>query len=131
MIQMKVAFTVPQSEYKKTIEDLFQTTLTDEEAGGFIFKKKHEIQQGIYFDDPRRTIKEAIDVPQTITFLIVFGTGVVTGVASNVISSILFEKLKNCSWLKIGNQTCKFTLEDIRRIVREELERDKEEDESP
>jgi len=122
-MQIRISYTVPNSEYKKTIEGLFNTSLTDQEAGGFIYNKECIVKKGIVFSDPRRTIKEAIDVPQTITFLVGIGTGIGIGVTSNVVSSVLISKLKNCSWLKIGDQTPKLTLEDIRKVIQEELEK--------
>ncbi|MDH3793578.1 MAG: hypothetical protein OER78_00715 [Nitrosopumilus sp.] len=124
-MQIRISYTVPNSEYKRTIEDLFNTSLTDQEAGGFIYNKECTVDKGIVFSDPRRTIKEAIDVPQTITFLLGIGTGIGIGVTSNVVSSILISKLKNCSWLKIGDQTPKLTLDDIRKVIQEELEKQK------
>lgn len=124
-MQVSVAFTASISEYKSIIEDLFQTSLSDEEAGGFIYNKEYKIQDGIIFTDPRRTLKEAIGVPQTIVFLIEIGKDFAIGAATGIIATILCNKLKNCSWLKIGERTSKITLEDIRKIIREELERQK------
>ena len=127
-MQVTVAITASISEYKSIIEDLFQTSLSDEEAGGFIYNKEYKIQDGIIFTDPRRTLKEAIGAPQTIVFLIEIGKDFAIGAVAGIIATILYNKLKNCSWLKIGEQTSKITLEDIRKIIREELERQKKED---
>ena len=124
-MQIRISFIVPNSDYKKTIESLFDTSLTEQEAGEFIYNKERIVENGIVFSDPRRTIKESIDVPQTITFLLTLGTGIGIGVASNVVSSLLISKLKNCSWLKIGDQTPKLTLDDIRKVIQEELEKQK------
>ena len=125
-MQIRISYTVPNSEYKKTLEDLFDTSLTDQDARGFIYNKEHIVEEGIIFSDPRRTIKEAIDVPQTITFLLGIATGIGINVASSIVSDILMSKLKNCSWLKIGDQSPKLTLEDIRKVIQEELEKQKD-----
>lgn len=120
-MQIRVSFLVPHSEYRRVIEDLFQTSLTDYEAGVFIFNKKCKLQDGIILVDPRRTLKEAIEAPQTITFLIDIVKGLGIGIATSALSKYLFSKLQKSSWLKIEEQESKITLDDIQRVIRDEL----------
>jgi hypothetical protein len=128
-MEIRISALVPFDEYKKIVEDLFQTKLTDEEAGRFIFNKQCQIEKGILLKDPARTLKESVAPPQTITFLVDLAKDLAIGVASEVISIYLFNVLqKRCSWLKIGDKESKITLEDIRKVVNEELEKSKNDD---
>ena len=128
-MQLQVAFTADNSIYKQMVEALFSTKLTEAD-GSFIYNKERKIQEGIIFKDPRRTLKESIAPPQTIVFLIDLAKDIAIGTASGIIANILYDKLKNCLWLKIGNQSPKLTLEDIRKVVQEELEKLRNKDDS-
>ena len=58
-------------------------------------------------------------------FLIDLAKDIAIGAASGLIASVLYNKLQNCSWLKIGDKTSRITLEDIKKTIQEEFEKQK------
>jgi|SRR2546425_4583817 len=125
-MQLKFAVLVPHSEYKNFLEDLFQTKLTPQEAGLFIFDREIKIQDGVTLKDPRRTLKESVEAPQTITFFLEVALGLPIAIVGTIVGEYIFSRLKKVSWLKIGDTQPQINIEDIRKAIREELEKIKD-----
>ena len=122
-MQLKFSVLVPHSELRNFLQDMFQTSLTPEEAGRFIYNFEYAIQDGIIIKDAKRSLKESIAPPETITFTLDLAQVLAIGILSSVAGGYIFSKLQKASWLKIGDSQSPITLEDIRRIIREELEK--------
>jgi len=129
-MQIPIEITVPHSEYRAVLEDLFKTKLSDVEAGGHTFNIERELEKGIILKEPIRAYKESVAPPETIFFLIDIGQDVGRGVAISVISVALWELLKRGKyWLKVGKRNVtELSQEEFRKIIREELEENKKDE---